>query len=357
MLAALGVRLTEKPTTRWLVGAGLGVALVAMIAVAAYGSSAWVSAQATIASDRRFYAIAGFLLVLAALGGRLTAKPTAWWLIAAGLIVGLLPSVVVAAHASSAWVSAGAWDARGSPTLAEWFRDHQVQTASDGALSWFGPLGALFVLATGPLSAWFVVRGVLRRPALVAGFAPLLAFAIVSLTIVYLPYQGRYFMSSVALAAATWVRSPAGGRCGTASLPSRSSRARSVSQIPSASRRDSSSSAATLGPGSGGCRAGTARDPPADGAGAGRDKHLALRGGQRAAGRGNRDRTRREQLWPPVLRTPPDPPCGRRGRGDTISTTITWLVTSPGKAPLAVRRHGCHAASVRSVRASGSEPA
>ena len=204
VLAALGARLTERPTTRWLVGAGLGVALVAMIAVAAYGSSAWVSAQATLASDRRFYAIAGFLLVLAALGGRLTAKPTAWWLIAAGLIVALLPSVVVAAHGSSAWVSAGAWDARGSPALAEWFRDHQVQTASDGALSWFGPLGALVVLATGPLSAWFVVRGVLRRPALVAGIAPLLAFAIISLTIVYFPYQGRYFMSSVALASATW---------------------------------------------------------------------------------------------------------------------------------------------------------
>jgi hypothetical protein len=204
VLAALGVRLTERPRTRWLVGAGLGVALLSTVAVAAYGSPAWVSAQATIASDRRFYAIAGLMLVLAALGGRLTAKPTAWWLVAAGLIVSFLPSVVVAAHASSAWVSAQAWDANGSTALAEWFRDHQVQTASDGALSWFGPLGVLFVLATAPLSVGFVRRGVLRRPALVAGFAPILGLTILSLTIVYLPYQGRYFMSGVALAAATW---------------------------------------------------------------------------------------------------------------------------------------------------------
>jgi hypothetical protein len=103
-----------------------------------------------------------------------------------------------------AWLSARGWDADGSTELVTWFRQQPVQADSDGALSWFGPLGAAVLFSTAPLTVILFRRGTLRRAALVAGFAPLAVLAIIATTIVYLPYQGRYFVSGIALGAAAW---------------------------------------------------------------------------------------------------------------------------------------------------------
>jgi len=124
--------------------------------------------------------------------------------VGSALIVAILPFAVIRLHWMLAWLSARAWDADGSTELGAWFRQQPVQTDSDGALSWFGPLGAAVLATTAPLTVILVRRGMLRRPALVAGFAPVAVLAIIATSIAYFPYQGRYFMSGIALGAAAW---------------------------------------------------------------------------------------------------------------------------------------------------------
>jgi hypothetical protein len=77
------------------------------------------------------------------------------------------------------------------------------RTASDTA-SWFGPLGFLFVVAVGVGALALARRRALGRAVALAAGAPFIWFVLVSLTLTYHPWQGRFFIPAVGLSAALW---------------------------------------------------------------------------------------------------------------------------------------------------------
>ena len=125
-------------------------------------------------------------------------------LVGAGLLVATLPLWIAAGHRCLTAVSEVLWRLGRTPGLEVWFDRSTLQTKSDGALSWFGPVAATMVIATIPLAIRVVRRRELPGSALVLALAPALAMVSVSLTIIYLHYQGRYFTSAVALSASLW---------------------------------------------------------------------------------------------------------------------------------------------------------
>ncbi len=71
-------------------------------------------------------------------------------------------------------------------------------------VSWYGPLGILLAFAGLVFVIREVRRGRLRPGTIVLPLAPFLYFVLVAAGIGYSPFHGRYFVSVVALAAATW---------------------------------------------------------------------------------------------------------------------------------------------------------
>jgi hypothetical protein len=80
----------------------------------------------------------------------------------------------------------------------------EAQTSAGEGLSWFGPLGLLLVVGVGIATVVLVRRRELPTLALVLAGAPLAWFVLVSVTLAYDPWQGRFFMYPVALSAALW---------------------------------------------------------------------------------------------------------------------------------------------------------
>jgi hypothetical protein len=78
------------------------------------------------------------------------------------------------------------------------------QDSASETLSWFGPLGLLLVVAVGVVAAILVRRHWLPPLALVLAAAPLAWLVLMSLSIDYDPWQGRFFVFPVALSAALW---------------------------------------------------------------------------------------------------------------------------------------------------------
>ena len=80
----------------------------------------------------------------------------------------------------------------------------QAQTLSSEEQSWFGPVGLLLAVGVGSAALVLVRRR--RLPVLAAVFAtaPLVWFLLVSVTLRYDPWQGRFFVYPVALSAALW---------------------------------------------------------------------------------------------------------------------------------------------------------
>lgn len=70
--------------------------------------------------------------------------------------------------------------------------------------SWYGPAGLLLVAGVALATAVLVRRGQLPRVALILGAAPLLWYVLMSLSLTYHPWQGRFFLFPVALSAALW---------------------------------------------------------------------------------------------------------------------------------------------------------
>jgi hypothetical protein len=205
------VAVVAKPrASSWLVAPTLIVGLVPFAVIGMDRTLAWLTAAAWDANgsmklaDVLVLVFVGIVFAWVAVVARMAEQPAPWWLVGSALIVAILPFAVIRLHWMLAWLSARAWDADGSTQLGAWFRQQPVQTDSDGALSWFGPIGAAVLATTAPLTVILVRRGMLRRPALVAGFAPLAVLAIIATTIAYFPYQGRYLVSGVALGATAW---------------------------------------------------------------------------------------------------------------------------------------------------------
>jgi len=83
-------------------------------------------------------------------------------------------------------------------------RGWEPETAASDSLSWFGPVGLLFVVGVGAAAAILVRRRSLSPLALVLAGAPLVSFALISISLAYDEWQGRFFMFPVALSASLW---------------------------------------------------------------------------------------------------------------------------------------------------------
>lgn len=78
------------------------------------------------------------------------------------------------------------------------------QTAASDIYSWFGPVGLVLVVATAVVAIPRVRRRELPTLAGVLAFAPLAWFILLSATLAYDPWQGRFFMYPIGLAAVLW---------------------------------------------------------------------------------------------------------------------------------------------------------
>ena len=156
--------------------------------------------------DVLLYGAVGLGLVLAALVVRRWDRAERVGLVLAGALVALLPLSVAVGRRTVAAVGDVSWNAVGrSESVGRWFTTYDTQqTAADGALSWFGPVGVVLAIATVPLAIQAARRAEVRRAALVLAAAPAIAILCLALTIIYLRYQGRYFISGIALSAALW---------------------------------------------------------------------------------------------------------------------------------------------------------
>jgi hypothetical protein len=80
----------------------------------------------------------------------------------------------------------------------------QLQTTAGESASWFGPLGLVLVVGVGAAVVVLVRRRSLPSIALVLVAAPLVVFVLVSLSVAYDPWQGRFLVFPVALSASLW---------------------------------------------------------------------------------------------------------------------------------------------------------
>lgn len=83
-------------------------------------------------------------------------------------------------------------------------RGWEAQNAASDSLSWFGPLGFFFVVGFGAVAALLVRRRSLPPLALVLAAAPLVSFVLLSVSLAYDEWQGRFFVFPVALSASLW---------------------------------------------------------------------------------------------------------------------------------------------------------
>lgn len=90
--------------------------------------------------------------------------------------------------------------ADGSLPAGEW----PPQTTASESFSWFGPLGLLLVTGVGLTTVILVRRRSVPPFAVVLAAAPLLWLVLVSISIAYDTWQGRFFIFPVALSASLW---------------------------------------------------------------------------------------------------------------------------------------------------------
>lgn len=158
----------------------------------ASGRSAWL------------YFIAALVLVALALSRWALGDRHALGLLVAAGLIAVTPYVVSLVAQSWASVGLTIGDALGRPDLVDQLRDWRVPTASDGAFSWFGPVGAVLALGALPVAAVEILSRRLTKTALILATTPIAALALVSFVISYQRYQGRYFISAFALCVAVW---------------------------------------------------------------------------------------------------------------------------------------------------------
>jgi hypothetical protein len=124
-------------------------------------------------------------------------------LLAFVLLVAATPYVVSAVGRAYARGGLSLGRALGRPDLVDQLRDWRPSDVSDGAYSWFGPIGAVLAFGAVVLVLVEVRKRRLPHVAIALAAAPLLAIALVSLTVAYQHHQGRYFIAAFALCLAT----------------------------------------------------------------------------------------------------------------------------------------------------------
>ena len=154
--------------------------------------------------DVWLYTVVGVALVAVALVARYGfGKRVSPSILVAGLLIAAAPHLVSLVGRAYARSGLFIGTQLGRPDLVDQFRGWRPADVSDGAYSWFGPIGVL--LAFGAIVVAFVEvrRRRLPRVAILLAAAPVVAVALISVTVSYQNHQGRYFMSAFALCIAT----------------------------------------------------------------------------------------------------------------------------------------------------------
>ena len=161
----------------------------------------WLDLSGSDGADLLLYALAA-LAVTSALA--LTGQPRRTSILAGALVALPLLIWVAAAQVGRPALMAVS-DVLDSPQayLAEGTDAASPTVASDTG-SWFGPVGLLLVSSTGVGAVILARQGSIPRTALVAGLSPCAWLILVSLTLTYHPWQGRFFIFPVALSASLW---------------------------------------------------------------------------------------------------------------------------------------------------------
>ena len=103
------------------------------------------------------------------------------------------------------------WVVLGRPATPPFEFGWNLNVQADPVVSWFGPLGALVLVAGTAVTGLLWRRGRLPAAALAFALAPWAVLLTLAATIVWDPFRGRFLVFGVALAAATWglfLRSP-----------------------------------------------------------------------------------------------------------------------------------------------------
>jgi hypothetical protein len=145
------------------------------------------------------YAVAAAGFAAALLGAR--ARP-----------VTFLGPLVVACVPFAAWVTgtllAGglgwAWDAVGRPGTAAEMRDWQLSTAANAYVSWYGPIAVAVTAGTLAVAVVLARRTMLPWAAVALAATPVVAFAVVAVSLDYDLSRGRFLISAIAAGAAVW---------------------------------------------------------------------------------------------------------------------------------------------------------
>jgi hypothetical protein len=155
-----------------------------------------------VGRDEWLYAIAALCLGVAAVASRRLELRVGQLVVAMALIAAT-PLLVAGLGTLVARSGVALGEALGRPDLVDQLRDWSASEVSDGAYSWFGPVGAALVIGAIVIAVDEFRHGRVSRPAIALAAAPLVAIALVSVTISYQNHQGRYLIAPFALCIAT----------------------------------------------------------------------------------------------------------------------------------------------------------
>jgi hypothetical protein len=154
-------------------------------------------------ANRWLYLFAAFSIVFVAIARIPWHRRIDWTLFLAAGLVALTPALVTVV--GEAWAATGVdvWTAAGRADLVDQLRNWRPPAISDAAYSWFGPIGVILLLGGIPVALIEARRRELSRTALALGAAPLIALTLVSITIAYQRFEGRYVIAAFALCTAS----------------------------------------------------------------------------------------------------------------------------------------------------------
>ena len=163
-----------------------------------------VDPAGSVGRDRWVYLVAAVIVL--AVGLVLAARKKSRSAAIAGVVAAAIVAVPVAFVTLHRELLDGFqrfWLEAGEPDLAFLGADREALPPSP-FVSWYGPLGALIVLAAIMLAVREVRRGALRKAGLLFALAPVLYLGVITVGLGYTQFHGRYLMPAVALGAATW---------------------------------------------------------------------------------------------------------------------------------------------------------
>ncbi len=154
-----------------------------------------------VGRDRLLYAAAALIVLGVGLAVARTGRGR--WTAGVAAALALLPFLVLPVRDGLVHVHQKAWFELGRPGIGD-LDPGRDGTKAGTLFTWYGPVGALLVLAVAVVVVRRVRRGTLPRVAVLLAAAPVLWIAGVAVAVTYFEWNGRFAMGGFALATATW---------------------------------------------------------------------------------------------------------------------------------------------------------